>query len=277
MIALGQELDFAKVCRVGIIVTNYSCQLSKENGNDKLDDRRSGGGKLAVVTGAGRGIGRAIAQALADCGAHVVLAARTLEEIKSAANKIASGGGKATAIRTDVADETSVEQLFAEVRKIGQLDVLINCAGIGRFGALKDFSSKDFDDVMAVNLRGTFLCCKEATRIMAEQKNGFIINISSVVGFKGYPNQAAYTASKHGVVGLTKSLAVEAQEYNVRVSVILPGGVDTELAGQARPDLDRSIMMQPGDIAQTVLFLLSLSDRAHVDEIYIRRRTSSPF
>ena len=112
---------------------------------------------------------------------------------------------------------------------------------------------------------------------MAAKNAGFIINVSSVVGIKGYPEQAAYTASKHGVVGLTKSLAVEAQPHNVRVSLILPGGVDTEMASQSRPDLDRSILMQPEDISQAVIYLLSLSDRAHIDQIYIRRRNSSPF
>ena len=234
-------------------------------------------GQVALVTGAGRGIGRAIAEALADCGAYVLLAARTLEQIESAAAEITSHGAKAKAIRTDVTDEQSIAELFAEVRKIGRLDILVNCAGIGRFGLVQDFITKDLDDVLAVNLRGPFLCCSQAIRLMTVQKSGFIINISSVVGIKGYPNQAAYTASKHGLVGLTKSLASEAQEHNVRVSVILPGGVDTDLVAQARPDLDRSILMQPVDIAQGVLFLLSLSNRAHVDQIYIRRRTSQPF
>ena len=234
-------------------------------------------GKVALITGAGRGIGRAIALALAQQGAHVVLAARTTQQLEALAEQIKARGENATAIRTDVTDESSVRSLFEKVRQLGRLDIMINCAGIGRFGPVKDFSTDDFDQIIAVNLRGTFLCCKQAMRIMAKQKNGFIINISSVVGFKGYPNQAAYSASKHGMGGLTKSLAVEAQEYNVRVSLVLPGGVDTELVSQARPDLDRSILMQPEDIAQTVLFLLSLSDRAHVDEIYIRRRTSRPF
>ena len=234
-------------------------------------------GKVAVVTGAGRGIGRAIVQALAGQEAQVVLAARTAEQIESVAEQIRADGGQATAIRTDITDESSVRDLFGQVQQSGRLDILINCAGIGRFGPLKDFSSDDFDQVLAVNLRGTFLCCREAVKIMAEQKSGFIINISSVVGFKGYPKQAAYTASKHGMVGLTKSLAVEVQEHNLRVSLVHPGGVDTEMATQARADLDRSILMQPEDIAQTVLFLLSLSDRAHIDEIYIRRRSSSPF
>ena len=234
-------------------------------------------GKVAVVTGAGRGIGRAIVLALAGQGARVVLAARTVEQIESLAEQIRADGGQATAIRTDITDESSVQNLFGQVQRSGRLDILINCAGIGRFGPLKDFATDDFEQILAVNLRGTFLCCREAVKIMAGQKGGFIINISSVVGFKGYPNQAAYTASKHGVVGLTKSLAVEVQKDNVRVSLVHPGGVDTEMATQSRADLDRSVLMQPEDIAGTVLFLMSLSDRAHIDEIYIRRRTSRPF
>ena len=235
------------------------------------------GGKVAVVTGAGRGIGRAIAMALAERGARVVLAARTAEDLQSAVEQIKAAGGEGQAVPADITDESSVEKLFAKVRQLGRLDILINCAGVGRFGPVQDFTAEDLDLVLGVNLRGTFFCCREAMRIMVGQKSGFVINISSVVGIKGYPNQAAYTASKHGVVGLTKSLAVEGQEHNVRVSVIMPGGVDTEMVGQARPDLDRSILMQPEDIAQAVLYLLSLSERAHVDEIYIRRRSSSPF
>jgi 3-oxoacyl-[acyl-carrier protein] reductase len=112
---------------------------------------------------------------------------------------------------------------------------------------------------------------------MSPRRQGYIINISSVVGFKGYPNQAAYTATKHGVMGITKSLAVEAQPHGIRVSAVLPGGVDTALAAAGRPDLDRSVLLQPRDIAQAVLYLLSLSERAAVDEIYIRRRSSAPF
>ena len=161
--------------------------------------------------------------------------------------------------------------------RFGRLDVLINNAGIGRFGPLVDFASADLRQLAAVNLLGTFWCCQQAMRLMIPQRRGYIINISSVVGFKGYPNQAAYTATKHAVMGLTKSLAVEAQAHGIRVSAILPGGVDTGLAAGARPDLDPSILLQPEDIAQTVMFLLSLSERAAIDEIYVRRRTSQPF
>ena len=178
----------------------------------------------------------------------------------------------------DVAAEPSVRALFAAVRETGRrLDVLVNNAGIGLYGSVKDFPVADLDRVVAVNLRGTFLCCQEAMKMMVPQRSGYIINISSVVGFKGYPNQAAYTATKHAIMGLTKTLAVEARKDGIRVSVILPGGVDTAMARKARPDLDPSVLLRPGDIARTVLYLLSLSDRAAVDQIYIRRRTSRPF
>ena len=235
-------------------------------------------GQVALVTGAGRGIGRAIALALAHQGAHVVAAARTTGQIESVAREITEAGGSATPIVVDVADEQSIAALFRQIaEQQGRLDILVNNAGLGLYGPVADFPAADFDRVMAVNVRGTFLCCQAAMRLMIPKRSGYIVNVSSVVGFKGYPNQAAYTASKHGVMGLTKSLAVEAQEHGIRVSAILPGGTDTEMVAQARPDLDRSILIQPDDIARTILYLLSLSDRAHVDQIYIRRNTGKPF
>ena len=235
-------------------------------------------GQVALVSGSGRGIGRAIALDLAAHGAHVVVSARSADQIESVANEIKDAGGKATPIVADVADEQNVRTVFETIRqKLGRLDILVNNAGLGLYGPVKEFEVRDFDRVIAVNLRGTFLCCQEAMRLMAQQGRGFIVNISSVVGVKGYPNQAAYTASKHGVMGLTKSLAVEAQEHDIRVSAILPGGVDTDMAARARPDLDRSILIRPEDVAQSVIYLLSLSDRAHVDQIQIRRRTGQPF
>ncbi len=235
-------------------------------------------GRVALVTGAGRGIGRAICESLSRAGASVVAVARTAQQIEGVVRELVDRGGSAVAIRADVAEEGDVQVLFDQVRaRFGRLDVLINNAGQGRFGPLEEFSAADFDRVVAVNLRGTFLCCRQAARMMIAQRAGYIINISSVVGFKGYPNQSAYTAAKHGVLGLTKSLAAELHRHGVRVSAVLPGGVDTELVRAARPDLDRSALMQPDDIAQTVLYLLSLSDRAAVDQIYIRRRGSQPF
>jgi len=234
--------------------------------------------QVALVTGAGRGIGRSISMALADSGAHVVMAARTESQLKNVAREIVTGGGRATAVPTDISSEEDILSLFKEVKeKWGRLDIMINNAGIGLWGKLVDFSMEDFDTIMRINVRGLYICCQQAMHLMIPARKGFIINISSVVGFKGYPNQSAYTASKHAVMGITKSLAVEAQEYGICASAILPGGVETDFTVSARPDLDRSILIQPGDIAKTVLYLLSLSERAMVDQVYIRRRTGTPF
>lgn len=235
-------------------------------------------GQSALVTGAGRGIGRAIGSALAVAGARVFLAARTTDQLESAAREIQQNGGTAVPVPTDLSKEEDIQSLFQRISdRAGGLDILVNNAGVGFFGPLVEFSSSDFDRVMQVNTKATFLCCQRALRLMIPKRKGYIINISSVVGFKGYPNQAAYTASKHAVMGLTKSLAVEAQEHGIRVSAVLPGGVDTKMVADARPDLDPKILLQPEDIAHTVLYLLSLSDRAAVDQIYIRRRGSQPF
>ena len=235
-------------------------------------------GQSALVTGAGRGIGRAIGSALASAGARVFLAARTTDQLESAAREIQQDGGTAVPVPTDLSNEEDIRFLFQRISdRTGGLDILVNNAGVGVFGPLAEFSSSDFDRVMRVNTKATFLCCQQAMRLMIPKRKGYIINISSVVGFKGYPNQAAYTASKHAVMGLTKSLAVEAQEHGIRVSAVLPGGVDTKMIAEARPDLDPKILLQPEDIAHTVLYLLSLSDRAAVDQIYIRRRGSQPF
>jgi 3-oxoacyl-[acyl-carrier protein] reductase len=235
-------------------------------------------GKTALVTGAGRGIGAEIARALGACGATVFLAARTRTDLEKVAQGIRARGGSASVTPADITDEAQVRSLFASIREAGGgLDILINNAGIGVYGRVAEFAAEDLDRMYQVNLRGLFLCCREAMRMMMPAKSGYIISIASVLGFKGYANQGGYTASKHGVMGLTKSLAVEAQEHGIRVSAVLPGAVYTELAGAARPDLDPSVLLHPDDVAGAVLYLLSLSDRAAVDEIYIRRRKSSPF
>ena len=234
--------------------------------------------RVALVTGSGRGIGAAIATMLAKNGAHVILSARSEDQIKSVTKEILYSGFSAEYISCDISDESSVVDLFKAIRKNhGRLDITINNAGLGIFGPIVNFSASDLDKVLQINIRGTFLCCREALRLMAESASGYIINISSVLGVKGYANQAAYTASKHGIMGLTKSLAKEAQPLNIRVSAILPGGVDTEMVQQSRPDIEKDKLMQPTDIAEAVEYLLSLSERAAVDELYIRRKDSQPF
>jgi 3-oxoacyl-[acyl-carrier protein] reductase len=234
--------------------------------------------QIALVTGAGRGIGRAISLALGAVGARVVLAARSVDQLREVAAEIAAAGGVAEFEAADIAEEADVRRLFARVaERHGRLDILINNAGAGSFGPLSDFPVAEFDRILAVNVRGTFLCSQEAVRLMKPRRSGAIVSIASVVAFRGYPNQSAYTASKHAVLGMMKSLANEAQEYGIRVSAVLPGGVDTGMIGDARPDLDRTQLLQSEDIARTVLFLLTLSERAAIDEIYIRRRSSQPW
>jgi 3-oxoacyl-[acyl-carrier protein] reductase len=236
------------------------------------------GNKVALVTGSGRGIGASIGMELGRVGAQVIVSSRTVDQIEKVAGKISANGGKALAIPVDVSDEKDVISLFQKIEdRFGKLDILVNNAGIGSFGKISEFPVEQFDDIMATNLRGTFLCCRQAMQMMIPRESGYIINISSVVGIKGYPDQGAYTASKHGIMGLTKTLAVEAQTHGIRVSAILPGGVDTELIRKARKDIESSTLIHPEDIAQTVMFLLSLPNRAAIDEIYIRRTSSKPF
>jgi 3-oxoacyl-[acyl-carrier protein] reductase len=235
-------------------------------------------GQVALVTGAGRGIGRSIALALAGRGARLFLTARSEVELRAVVEQIEARGGEARHLASDISTSGGVRAVFqALAREYDGLDVLVNNAGLGISGTIADFPEESFDTLMAVNVKGLFLCCQEAMRMMVPARRGYIINISSVVGFKGYANQAAYAASKHAVMGITKSLAVEAQPHGIRVSAILPGAVDTGLMDALRPDLDKALLMKPDDVADAVLFLLSLSDSAAIDEIYIRRRTSAPF
>ncbi|MBT3199344.1 MAG: SDR family oxidoreductase [Phycisphaerales bacterium] len=235
-------------------------------------------GKVAIITGAGRGIGRVIAKTLAADGAHIVAAARTSREILSLAAEITNAGGKALAVHTDITNEASVEKLFNRVdEEFNRVDILINNAGMGIFSHLVDCSSEDFNNILAVNAGGTFLASREAFKRMIPQKSGYIINISSVLGIRAYVNQGAYTAAKHAVMGLTKTLAIEGQPHGIRVSAVLPGGVNTEMIAQSRPDLNLDELLEPEDIAGAVMYLLTLSEKASVDQIYIRRRNSSPF
>jgi len=230
------------------------------------------------VTGAGRGIGRSIALALAQSGARLFLAARSADQLERVSREIASRGGEADCLAADLSRAEGVAAVFGALRRrYGGLDVLVNNAGLGMGGALIDFAEESLDTLMAVNVKGLFLCCQQAMRMMVPMRRGYIINISSVVGIKGYANQSAYAASKHAVMGITKSLAAEAQPNGIRVSVILPGAVDTDLIDALRPDLDKSALMKPEDVADAVVFLLSLSESAAVDEICIRRRLSAPF
>lgn len=191
---------------------------------DKTDKR------VAVVTGASRGIGAAIAEALAAQGRHVVLVARNADKLSEVKATIQAAGGEASVMTCDMADGQAVVQLIEDVaEQHGRLDILVNNAGITRDNLLLRMSEAEFDEVIAVNLRSVFLACKTALRPMMRGKWGRIINISSVAGLVGNPGQANYAASKSALLGFTKSLGKEMAGKNITANVVAPGFIETDM------------------------------------------------
>jgi NAD(P)-dependent dehydrogenase (short-subunit alcohol dehydrogenase family) len=194
-------------------------------------------GRVAWVTGAGRGIGRATALALAAEGARLAICARTGAEIEETAAAIRAAGGEALAAAVDVADEAAVGDFSAAVRdRYGRLDILVHCAAILAVQPFADFATAAWDDVMAVNLRGSFLCARAAFRALQAGEGGQIILIGSLSGVRGpekFPGLAAYNVSKAGVLALSEILAVEGRPHNIRVNCVSPGAVDTAMLRQA--------------------------------------------
>ena len=219
--------------------------------------------RVAIITGAGRGVGRATATLFARTGARVVLYSRTRTQLEEAAASILQDGGEALTVVGDVAREEDVLALFEQVReRYGRLDVLVNCAGVVAVRPFIEMDTGTWDQVINVNLRGTFLCCREAFRLMSVQKQGVIINISSLSGVKGvekFPGLSAYNVSKSGVAGLTEILAVEGKPYNIRVCAVSPGAVDTEMLHEAAPHLKAGMTAE--EMAEILLFLADDSGR----------------
>jgi NAD(P)-dependent dehydrogenase (short-subunit alcohol dehydrogenase family) len=227
-------------------------------------------GKVALVTGAGRGIGAAIAQVLGEAGCRVILTARSRDQLSQIERAIAEKNGKAAAISCDLTRDDEIEKLTRECERIfGAVDILINNAGWGKRAPVVKAKLEDWDQTFRLNLRAPMVLAQKFLPAMIAKGEGAVINIGSVSGKSGEANGAAYSASKFGLIGFTQSLYEEVREHGIKVSVILPGFVDTPLIPPNR-QLDRSKMIQAADIAQTVCYELAAPATSCPVEITVR-------
>ena len=224
--------------------------------------------QIAVVTGAGRGIGRAIAIELGKLGARVVLAARSRTELEDTARVI---GAPASVIPTDVRKKEDLEKLFEQVAfASGPVDILVNAAGLGIFGPVIDFKDEDFETLIETNLRGIFFACRLVLPSMIERKRGHMVNIASIAGKVGSANRAVYCASKFAVVGFTESLAEEVRQHGIRAAVICPGSTDTRFSPKETSGKARDKMLRPEDVAHAVRTIVTQEPNSFISEILMR-------
>jgi len=229
-------------------------------------------GKVAVVTGSSSGIGKAIALRFGEEGAKVVVAARRKALCEQTAKQICHKGGEAFVIQTDVSHETQVDMLYDKaLQQYGRVDIAVHNAGMFGGRRIGETTTSAFDEVMNVNLRGTFFCCRAAFKHMKAHGGGVIINMSSVAGVQAWTGTGIYSASKHGVMALTRALADEGRPFNIKVSAICPGGVADELVDSTPEDILRSEKISPFYIAETAVYLCSLGKFAVVQEIVVNR------
>ena len=222
--------------------------------------------KVALITGGAQGIGKTISEELVQNGAHVVLGDVNLEGAQATAEAINNNGGSASAVKIDVSSPAEVKQVFDSILKDKKpIDIMINNAGITRDGLMVRMKEADWDRVLNINLKGTFLCSQQAAKQMMKQKSGVIVNIASIVGVMGNFGQANYSASKAGVIGLTKTLAREVASRGIRVNAVAPGFIDTEMTRVLDESVRQSLIEQiplaklglPEDVARCVAFLVS--------------------
>ncbi|WP_203247079.1 3-ketoacyl-ACP reductase [Sporosarcina beigongshangi] len=220
-------------------------------------------GKTALITGAGRGIGRATAIAFAKEGIHVGLVGRTAAHLEEVAKELSQYGVNVTMATADVSDNESVISAVEHVKaELGPIDILINNAGIGKFGKFLELSPEEFKNIIDVNLMGVYYVTRAVLPEMIERQAGDIINISSTAGQKGAPVTSAYSASKFGVLGLTESLMLEVRKHNIRVSALTPSTVATDLAVESNlTDGNPDKVMQPEDLAEVMVMQLKLHPR----------------
>lgn len=233
--------------------------------------------KTALITGAGRGIGQRIALAFAEQGCDVALTARSADELQDTAERIRALGRRAIVLPGDAGNGDHIASIVAgTLDAFERVDILVNNAGYACFKPFTELTLDEWQTTLDVNLTAPFCFIQRVLPSMIARNSGRIINISSVAGLKPIAEQSAYCASKFGLNGLTKVLAMELRKHNIAVHAICPGGVDTRLAQENMPGRDKTGWMLPEDIAHAALYLASLSDRATVDEIMIRRFASVP-
>ena len=228
--------------------------------------------KVCLVTGAGRGIGRAVVRALAERGAVVALVARTASQLADAAREVRSLGGAAHVYPLDVADEATVGKAVADLlSKVSRIDALVACAGIFRGKPLEETSLADWLECMATNAAGAFLFARAVFPVMKRQGGGDIVFIASKASIQAYPQQAAYCASKHAMLGLARVAREEGRAAGIRVQCILPGGVDTDLVKGQGLHFEGETLIAPEDVARAVVFLLTQHRRAETPELVMVR------
>jgi NAD(P)-dependent dehydrogenase (short-subunit alcohol dehydrogenase family) len=228
-------------------------------------------GKVSVVTGGTKGIGRAIGEALVLEGANVVITARNADELHRVASEMNSlGNGRAVGHSCDVRNYSEVKNLFARVADdYDRLDILVNNAGVGIFGSVESTPPENFETVLRTNLFGVFYCCHEAIPLMKKSGGGYIINVSSLAGANPHPQMSAYNASKFGLNGFSEALMQEVRYDGIKVSYIMPGSVNTTFGGD-QPSAENSWQLQPSDIARVVVDLLNHDERSLPSRVEIR-------
>ena len=223
--------------------------------------------QVAVVTGAGRGIGRAVAIELGQLGMRVALTSRTQPDLEETAREVPG----AVAIQADIRERSSVERMLAATeQRFGPVDVLVNSAGVYHYGPVAEATDENFDLVVNTNLRGIFLACRAVLPSMTGRRKGHIVNIASIAGKVGSANRALYCASKFGVVGFSQSLAEEVREAGVRVSVVCPGSTNTRFSPKETAGKSREKMLQPTDVAHAVRMLLGQESQSFISEVIMR-------
>jgi NADP-dependent 3-hydroxy acid dehydrogenase YdfG len=226
-------------------------------------------GKVALITGASRGIGWAIARRLGSMGARVSLCARDAKTLESAATTLRRENIEVAALPADVRRAEEIAALVAETRRtLGEIDVLVNNAGIGRFGPAHEISEADWDNVLDTNLKAVFLVSRAVAPEMIRRRTGHVVNIASLAGKNAFAGGGVYCASKWGLLGLTYCMAEDLRGYGIRVSAICPGRVATEFSPHAGKD--ESKMLQPEDVAHAVTMVLTESPQSFISEVLLR-------